>query len=415
MKRHLKAFRVLLNELILIDPIEEFPRKTIAEISAIIQRQFISLFEGTQNAAKNVLREISLIDGGGEILKTIKLGEPVETEDFSFQKTIQSQPSDSEFFKLCVAYQCVGFGYSKWGFTPKLAARDQIVCVLANCFGKALLLGSFCRARGMKVELGIAPDHPHVIVHFDDGAYTVDEIGSIVKLIGNFEEHDGYKLYRPLTDERILAKVLLVSSFDEAIVYEILENMETLRRISLGIHEDFLPETYKESMELANRNATLLQQVNWKELQAYLFPALTSAVIAHAEEWEEEINRVAKKRLEHYHDMILEMIMKTAFQKTACKTDNFCTVHWAFLEEASQYRDEVIMFMREGIMIPETVPQGVRTYFESYKESLLYGVKEKPELTQLFEYGCWSVEVVFLPEIQKMIEKLKTKKEEQPC
>jgi hypothetical protein len=414
---NLKAFRVLLNELILIDPLKaEFPRKTIAEISAIIQQQFIYQFESIQDTlAEKLSKEISLIvtDGAGNTLTKVtihrKSGKP--SPDLHM-----SQLSDSDFFKSHLIYmQASSMGHLPWGFTPKLAIHPDLDFLSTNCFGRATVLGSFCRARGMKVELAIGPDHPHIILYFEDTPYTIDETGSVIGLTGSFEAYDGYTIYRPLAAEKIMPGMLIVSSFDEAIVYEILENMETLRRVSLGIHTDFLPETYQETLTLATAHADVLQLTNWKEVQAYLFPGLTSAVTAHLKEWEQEIDHMAKKRLEKYHDMLLGNVMKKAFLTAFPSAVYSDEAHEQFLNRSSVYRDEIISFLRNEISFPSAVSAESRTYFTVYKSEILKIAEEKPELTQLIEYGHWLVEIILMTEVQKMIEKLKPKKEEQVC
>src|SRR6202000_1482107 len=109
------------------------------------------------------------------------------------------------------------------------------------------LFGSYCRSRNMTVELGIAPDHPHPIIHCNDGLYTIGgHYEEVKKLNGTIEEHGHYRLYKPLAKEKITAPFLILVPFDEGIIYEILENMETLRRITYDAQASFLPETKKQ-------------------------------------------------------------------------------------------------------------------------------------------------------------------------
>ncbi len=422
MEKYLTAFRVLLNELVFINPLQErFPRKTIREISMIIQQQFIILFEGTQNEAKNVLREISLLAGGIEALDSIKVSAPTTYENYSFQQEIDSHSSDEEFLKTCLAFQVLNFRYSAWGFTPKLSDYEDTACLLLNCFGRSLLFGAFCRARGMNVDLGIGADHPHAIVHINNQAYTIDESSELIVLKGNFEDCNGYKTYRRHSSENIIANLLIVYSFDEAIVYEILENMETLRRTSLGTHTHFLPETEIESETFAATHATTLQLANWKEFQTYLFPTLSAAMNNHNKEWEKQRYNVAQKRSDQYYHGIIEKIVNSAFQKTAFTTKHFTTVHWALIDESCTYYEEIIAWIRYGTSMPKTVPKPIRKYFITYKDNLLYAVKEYPKLTGLQEYGFDFVETKLLrskrllKKIDTLIEQLKTRQEEQVC
>ncbi len=233
--------------------------------------------------------------------------------------------------------------------------------------------------------MGITPDHPYVIAYLDDGTYIADGQNDLKKLSGDFEEHGNYKIYRPTKEDKLLTKMIMVEDFDQAVVYETLENMEILRRISFGEKGITLPGSYEEGIKIADENKELLQKIDWRDMQKKLFPEIHKSFIENKKDWEEEIKRISDKRKQYYAENIFFEISGPAKEFVLLRED--LKDKWEGIEIVfKKHKKEIIEFLNKNIPFKETTPDEVKLYFYFIKSQV-----EKKEDNEIISKDVYKV------------------------
>lgn len=365
-KNYQEAFADVLNKLVFTEPANiPITRENVKTISQKIQDEYIYIHEELQMERRNMFK--FLHDETKEPRYKL-LGEKemdMSEEDFleNFIETIRAINVVDD-----------GHNYYSWGFTPKLAEGIDKGSISKNCFGMTTFIGALCQKRGLKVDMGITPDHPYVFVHTKNGIYIADGQTKTQKTIGFFEEHGDYKIYRPTKEDDVLTNMIMVENFDDAVVYAILENIEVLRQVSLGNKDITLPGSYEKGMEIANENKELLQKVNWKDMQKKLFPEIDKSFLDNIGEWSTEVKKVSEHRKESFIQHLFMGLSHKALGETSFKgksEEELIEMGNMFLK----YGNEIMQFLKNGISFDGTVPDDVQKYFSSIKA----GAEEQTE------------------------------------
>ena len=382
-KNHQEAFKNLANKLIFTEPVDiNITKENVKEISQKIQEEYIKL-------------DINLLDKRKQqinsFLGTLKLDLDEEEYDNNDYPLIEDKNkiSDKEFLEdflnLFRAKRGVddSIGYYPWGFTPKLSQNIEDFEIGKNCFGITTFMGSVCKKRGIDVELGITPDHPYVIANLPDGTYALDGQTKTKKLEGVLEDHGNYKIYRTTEEDNILTKMIMIQNFDNAVVYEILENMEVLRQVSLGKTGITLPGSYESGIKIASDNKEVLQKINWKDLQNELFPEIIKSFSDCKEEWSQEVSRVASRRKEFHAENIFVKIAYKAQGETSFKEQDFREGQKALGVLFKTHKNEIIQFLKENVNFNDSVPEDVKKYF-SYLKTEVEKQKESGVIADIY-------------------------------
>lgn len=259
--------------------------------------------------------------------------------------------------------------YGAWGFTPMLAdskteeyerpyERDG-----KNCFGVVQALGARFREMGLPYQMGITADHPFAIVEVEGKTYFASLYG-VHEAKGKFQQADGFKTYAPSEEDELPYRIMLVWDFDEALLYEQLENFEILRQMSLGNEVENLPGTKESGMKIAEQHRGTLQGANWRTLQQKLVPKLAAYFRDHAEEWNVEIERMHLDReLTHTYNEI----MTAAQQATSFKGRSYDDFLKEFLPVAKQHSDAISHYLMKGIEMPIDASEDVRSFAREVK------------------------------------------------
>jgi len=263
-------------------------------------------------------------------------------------------------------------GYGAWGFTPKLAAmrtkdyerpyeKDG-----KNCFGVVQGLGAFLSKMGLPFEMGITADHPFVVVEVEGKTYLASLFG-VHEAKGNFETRDGYKMYVPSPEDKLPYKLMTVWNFDEALVYELLENFEVLRQMSLGNEVESLPGTEESGMKLAEQHRGVLQGASWRAIQEKVTPHLAAYFREHQAEWGPEVDRINMAR--HINHSFVE-IMKAGQSATSLKEASPETFRKEFLPIAKAHGQSIVNFIVSDVECDSEVPADVVLFSQSVKDML---------------------------------------------
>lgn len=263
-------------------------------------------------------------------------------------------------------------GYGAWGFTPKLAAmrtkdyerpyeKDG-----KNCFGVVQGLGAFLSNMGLPFEMGITADHPFVVVEIEGKAYLASLFG-VHEAKGTFERRDGYKMYIPSPEDKLPYKLMTVWNFDEALVYELLENFEVLRQMSLGNEVESLPGTEESGMKLAEQHRGVLQGASWRAIQEKVTPRLATYFREHQAEWGPEVERINMAR---YIKHSFVEIMKVGQSATSLKDASLETFRKEFLPIAKTHGQAVVNFIVSDVEFDSEVPTDVVLFAQNVKDML---------------------------------------------
>ena len=313
--KYRKVFSRLARDLILVDKRTLF-FSTIDQICEYIELDFIAQYNSMRkrysDSQKDFMKAFKIIDNNNDIVSTHEFTN-LEEEISYFDKP-DFDLSESQFIVHHTTLLTLISGdntYHPWAFTPKLTQNsEQEFCT--NCFGSSAILGAYYRSRGIKVQFGITPDHPCLIINLDDDFYICDN-GGMYKALGLITDYGAYKIYKPSdSDEEKFSGLIIIFPFSRGLLYEILENMEVLRRISSGEHKVKLPGSQQKGLELVLRHQKLLNLCDWKELQSHIFSDLAQAFITHDEEWNIAVKKTHDLRSEQYGGKVLNEIFTKA-------------------------------------------------------------------------------------------------------
>ncbi|MES2416300.1 MAG: hypothetical protein V4504_01210 [Patescibacteria group bacterium] len=360
-KNYQEAFKNLANKLIFTEPTDMLINKeNIKAISQKIQDESIDLDDNLQTERRRATNRL--------------IGIKTEVPKFSMLEGIINK-SEKDFLEdisaTTIALNVIddGVQYHTWGFTPKLAKNAGEKDINRNCFGMTTFIGALCNKRGIKIDMGITPDHPYVIAYLEDGSYIADGQNKLKKLTGNFEEHGNYKIYRPTKEDKLLTKMIMIEDFDQALIYETFENIEILRQISLGKKDITLPGSYEEGMKIADENKELLQKIDWRDMQKKLFPEIHKSFIENKKDWEEEIKRMGDKRKQYFAENTFFEMSEDAKKFVLLREDlkdKWKDINLVF----KKHKEEIIEFLFKNIDFKKTTPDEVKLYFYYIKSQV---------------------------------------------
>ena len=360
-RHYQEAFRSLANALIFTNPVDiTISRKNIRSISQKIQEQFI----GLDTSHQEQLDKLFTLDGA-PINRCILSDRYLQMDDVQFVE---------DFSKTFKYFQGISddIGYNGWGCTPRLASGANGMTIARNCLGIITTLGAYFKKKDIAIEFGVGADHPFIFAYITDGTYVTDGFYPR-KIVTSLYDYGSYKLYRPNDEEKILHRMMFVFNFDDAVLYEILESMEALRRMSLGEKGIHLPGTYEAGMAIAEPHAELLQRINWKDLQAHLFPEMTAAFKNHRQEWSEEVSFIHTHRKKQDVAHLLAQSINLAMEELNYASPDeggFKKSLHHVLVAASAYETEVSVFLREGKTFSDEVHPDVVDFFSILDQKL---------------------------------------------
>lgn len=382
------AFSELADTLIFETPAHfKLTRKNVPELSRYVQESFRVQDESHEQARNEFLQDLMMnaIQNARQGLR-IAVGEDTpNTPQVKKRKESQAEKKIDERSVTEQVLAAVGMyitdhgsqywqsqGYGAWGFTPKLAAmrtkdyerpyeKDG-----KNCFGVVQGLGAFLSNMGLPFEMGITADHPFAVVEIEGKTYLASLFG-VHEAKGTFETHDGYKMYAPSPEDKLPYKLMTVWNFDEALVYELLENFEVLRQMSLGNEVESLPGTEEGGMKLAEQHRGVLQGASWRTIQEKVTPRLAAYFREHQAEWGPEVERINMAR--HINHSFVE-IMKAGQSATSLKDASPEAFQKEFLPIAKTHGQAIVNFIVSDVECDSEVPTDVVLFAQNVKDML---------------------------------------------
>jgi hypothetical protein len=387
-KDEVRAFGELANALIFIEPTNiELGPDTITEISHCIQKDFLILI-ARGDIQLHGIRD-SILGGLDNLIAEFATeNEAPSKEKLLFRPLAESinRGNVDDYFHKSDIGEKMNFvtrahfrahistdAYSAIGFTPALSVKHLKAdpgYYYPNCAGRAIMEGAAYRMRlpSNEVFMILAPDHPDTI-RIANGRfrknYNDHMFQGYIKPIGHLFE------FRPAPNDNILSQLSLIVNFDRAVIYEILENMEFLRQVSLGNVTRFLPKSRADMERIANENANLLQVIEWKKIQQKLFPDIAAYIQQNIEEWNHSIDYAAKlRRIFHTKDRIggalaiaADQIFTRPYSKDEAREDMFSAMQ--------QNKESVSYFLEEDIIFSNTGNEKMENYVKAFKEALV--------------------------------------------
>ena len=386
-KNYQEAFKALASELIFTEKFDlDITPENLIMISRKIQEDFIKLDEDLQNQRRDELHELINWKAMAVLIKEGAPEGPAK-EDFQMVEKEHMEMPEDAFLERKTAYfgamQTIDqfVNYYGWGFTPALAKDAGKLSIGRNCFGYTISLGALCRRRGIKIDMGISTDHPYVIAYLKEGPWLADGQTEPRKILGKFEDHGNYKIYRPAKEDKIDAEMIMVEDFDKGVIYEVLENMEALRQISIGGEAVLQPNSLEVGKEIAEKHKETLRKIDWKDLQAKLLPDVKKSFDDNKKEWLHEVERIADLRERHHAENIFHSLLKFAQQATSFAGKDFQEGQKAILLEAQNYKTEIADLIFRNKSLPENVPADTKNFFNSLAESIKGA---PPEIAKIF-------------------------------
>jgi hypothetical protein len=196
---------------------------------------------------------------------------------------------------------------------------------------------------------------------------------------------------------------MLIHDFDNCVLYEILENMEMLRLISLGIDKTRLPETFDEGFAIANDFADILQKIDWKSLASKLFPDITRSIVENNDDWQKELEQMIPIRKQHHAENVFFLATKEAQKETEYKHFEYRKGQNAFYEELRRWRfedDVVDYFRKDKAFTHPWMTSTIQAYFKVVKSAL---EKEKSDIREIC-IGLIEKKLIQKPNKQKTVE-----------
>lgn len=402
-RKEQRAFAELADALIFEAPQNfKLSRETVPELSHRIQDAFLAQDErhekGKQQMVDDIFQSIKPIvqrdvaerkeRGEAEPVKEVK------PEESAKEKAEKPQKTPAEQF-LSEIYIYIGMrrfeesnAYGAWGFTPKLSGlrtkekNFYFGMDGKNCLGVTQALGGMFRRMGLHFEMGITADHPFALVQFEDKTYLASLYG-IAEIKGKFEYKNGYKMYIPAEGDNIPESLMLVWNFDEALVYQVLENVELLRQISLGNVVVRLPGTQERAKEIATRYKDVLQGADWRKIQSKVAPELSQYFEDENKSWELEVDRIS---IERHVKHVVKNILEAGHEATSMKDLTFDEFIDKFLPVAKEHGKTIAEIVMSDAIAPEGTPADVVIFAKTAREGLsLIEVPEvKDEIARLF-------------------------------
>jgi hypothetical protein len=214
--------------------------------------------------------------------------------------------------------------------------------------------------------MGITADHPFAIVDIEGKTYLASLYG-IHEAKGTFEPHGGYKTYTPSPEDKIPYKLMTVWNFDEALVYELLENLEVLRQISLGNEIENLPRTLESGKQIAEQYKDQLQATSWRDIQNKVLPELSEYFRDTDNTWKLEVDRVG---VERWTNELFKQVMEAGQSATTLKDLPFDEFKKQFLPIAKEHKKTVADLMTSDTEPPSETPLDVVNFAKRAREAI---------------------------------------------
>jgi hypothetical protein len=383
-RREKEAFSELADTLVFETPQHfKLSRKNVPELSRLLQeafrkqdelheeavREYVADLQGS-TIAKNrkalsiEIPEISSTREELEIVEEKKLDERSFTEQVLDAARMYIVDHGRQYWQ--------SQGYDVWGFTPKLAAARTKKYIRPyerdgkNCFGVVQGLGGIFNQMGLAFEMGITADHPFAVVQVEGITYLASLFG-MKEAKGTFEQRDGYKMYTPAPEDKIPYKLMTVWNFDEALVYELLENFEVLRQMSLGNEVETMPGSEESGMRLTEQYRGALQAASWRDIQSKVTPRLATYFRTHQDEWAGELERVSLQReINHF----FEEVMDAGQAMTSMEALPLNDFYRKFLPVAKQHRLAIRNFILSDVECGPDTPSDVVLFARGARDVL---------------------------------------------
>ncbi len=381
--REQRAFQELAQALIFERPSPiALSRKTVPELSRRIQDESFAQDEEHEGAKQRHMHELieralkdikAIVPGLDEVESPTPEPKPRYVEELLGPQKEDETPTEA-FKRVTQMYLAVrklddSSGYGAWGFTPKIAGMHTRESVFEigndgkNCFGAVQSLGALYARMGLKFDMGLTADHPFAVVEVEGKTYLASLFG-VHEAKGEFEERDGYREYRPSPEDEIPYKLMTVWNFDEALVYELLENFEALRQMSLGTKVHNLPGTYESGMKIASEHTGVLQAISWSRLQEKVTPRLAAYFREHKDMWKNEIETRHFDREAIY---LTVRALRSACTETSLKDETPESFNKKFLALAKPHRDAIVGYMSSDAQFGAGVPDDVASFFRELR------------------------------------------------
>lgn len=365
---------------------QKFPlsKRNAKAISQQIQDEFIEGFDRNYFRMCAPLHNL-IIDFGKQIHKE----DPKETvptlhPEFSIKFSDKNNKDDPKaYIRNILAYLWIqghqddtwdNLMYKARGYTPKLAFASEELTIISemNCLGYNIYLGSLCKnVLNIPTYFGIAPDHPFTFVVIGEHTYIIDGQSSsrgIQRAKGKILECDGYTIYYPRNKkEHRATQMVFVHDFDNAVLYEILENLEALKQAAQGNVGVLLP-TYRDNvLSVVEEHREFLIKGAWKEMQRIIFPEIYNSFIQHAQRWHTEVSRVRKVRQRGHIRHETLQAWKKILSKAAIAAGWSELKHKELADTIAKCRKEnkigIIKYLFEGASEIKGAPSNITAYY----------------------------------------------------
>lgn len=383
--REQQAFKTLADTLIFETPTDlALSKKNISALSRLVQESFRKQDELHEQAKHEFFQDL-ITRALSDARKVIGQDPPEAPQNNENGGVEEEKKIDERSFteKVLGAAQMYTVshgsqywqtqGYGAWGFTPKIAGirtkdfdrpyeRDG-----KNCFGVVQGLGALFNKMGLECEMGITVDHPFAIVQVEGKTYLASLYG-VHEAKGTFEMREGYKMYKPSPEDNIPYTLMTVWNFDEALVYELLENFEVLRQMSLGNKIENLPGTEESGMKIAEQYKNVLQAASWRDMQKKLVPRLAEYFRDEQSAWAIEQER---RRLLLEVNRLSLHVMTSAQSAMSMRNETLDLLKEKFLPQAKFHSKAIAEFISSGVEFDASVvPEDVVLFFKKAKEEL---------------------------------------------
>lgn len=352
-------------------------RENVSQISELIQKDFLEIHKKNKDSALDSLRDaLEHLQSMEDELTSLssnqqKLSDTLDEDDSTSPLSMDGNGEIS-----------MNYEYTGWGFTPKLAQNiaraDSILAtnISLNCFGNAIILGSELKEKGNKPFLCVSVDHPEVCEIEDGSIKFFNSTTSAHTQEGMLIDCEGYKIFRLHTESESTQEFFFVFDFNRAVLYEILENLEVLRRMSLGENVTNLPGTYNSGMVIAHEYAEVLQTMDWSKLQDKLFPEIVRAFKEHDVEFNAHTEAVRLKRLDYLTTRILRKSLVTAQRATSFSTVDFDIAQLALIQKSRMVQTQVASFLINDTPFDASTDTDVVSFYGALKASVVHESQE---------------------------------------
>jgi hypothetical protein len=248
-----------------------------------------------------------------------------------------------------------------------------------NCFGTNIFVGAFCKRADITVSMGITADHPVLFTEIEGQTFLVDGIGSkFNKAFGKTEDHGTYKIYYPTKEDGLLHQMVMVHDFNNAVVYETLENLQAYKE-SLTLPSTLLPHKRTEALKLAEKHASLFEKGDWRKMQRVLFPEIYKSFTDNKEEWLKEVLRMRNEREENNIYEIFTPIAGDAVKYAGWHNLTQEEIGKSEMNNIKKYGLEIYNYFYNDTPLSTEIPEDIRKFYNK----LFEGIAKQDKNTQI--------------------------------